>query len=142
MSPEEQDRIDDQIAEAREIIQRERNEYKVRQEEDKRREQRTAVDEDMDHDTAASPAGGNRDADLAQSHSGGNEVVNGGGTLTQDHEMKDEEVEGIANHAVEPQNTEEPAMDTRSPEPEANADEPSKDADEEVVEAAEDTVIY
>lgn len=142
MSLEEQDQIDDQIAEAREIIQRERDEYEDRQEEDRRREERTTIDEDMDHDITVSSDGRNRDANSAPSRSGGNETVNDGRTSTQDHEMKDDEVVGVADRAIEPQNTEEPAMDTRSPEPEANVDEPSKDADEEVVEAAEDTVIY
>jgi hypothetical protein len=142
MSPEEQDRIDDQVAEAREIIQREQDEYEDRQEEERRRERRATPDERIYRGTAASPSGNNHDTDPAQPRSGDNETTNGGGTHTQDQEMQDQHAEGATDHAAEPQQPEEPAMDTRSPEPEANADEPSKDADEEVVEAAEDTVIY
>ena len=138
MSPEEGDRIDDQIAEARETIQRERDEFELREDEERRRERRATPDETTYRRTAASPGGKSHDPDPAASH----EATNGRGTHTQDQEMQDQHAEETTDPAAEPQQTEESAMDTRSPEPEAHADEPSKDADEEVVEAAEDTVIY
>ncbi|KAJ4346038.1 hypothetical protein N0V95_005771 [Ascochyta clinopodiicola] len=141
-SPEEQDRIDDQIAEAREVIQRERDEYEDRQEEDRRRDQRTAVDKDMNHGEAASPGARNYNIDNVQSRPGDNGATNGREARPDDHEMRDVQEHGLADRAVDAQHTEEPAMDTQSPEIEGNADDPSKEADEEVVEAAEDTVIY
>jgi hypothetical protein len=142
MSPEEQDRIDDQIAEARETIQRERDEYEDRQEQERRREQYAAEEQGTDHGTAASSSGKNHVPDVTHSSSAANGATNGGGAYKQDQEMRDEDSREAADVAIEPQHTEEPAMDTQSLEPEANADEPSKDNDEEVVEAAEDTVIY
>ncbi|KAF1357308.1 hypothetical protein EJ07DRAFT_129325 [Lizonia empirigonia] len=142
LSPEEQDRIDDQMAEARELIQRERDEYEERQEDEHPRERRATPDESMYGATAASPGRKNMDADPAQSRTGADEAMNAGGTHNQDQEMQDQHAEESTEHAVEPQHAEEPAMDTRTPEAEAIADEPTKDADEEVVEAAEDTVIY
>ncbi|KAF9691585.1 hypothetical protein EKO04_010393 [Ascochyta lentis] len=142
MSADEQDRIEDQIAEARQVIQRERDEYEDRQEEERRREQRTAVDQDMDYREAAVPSGNNHDAEPVQSYPGERGATNGREVHPDDHEMKDDQRESVADRAVEAQHTEEPAMDTTSLEAEANADDPSKEADEEVVEAAEDTVIY
>lgn len=142
MSPEEQGQIDDQVAKARETIQREQDEYEDRQEEERRRERRATPDERLYRGTAASPSSKNHDTDPAQPRSGGNATTNGGETHTQDQEMQDQHTEGTTYHVAEPQQPKESAMDTRLPEPEANADEPSKDADEEVVEAAEDTVIY
>jgi hypothetical protein len=142
MSPEEQERIEEQIAEARETIQREREEYEARQEQERQREQNTAVDEGTNHGTAASPDGKSHGADTVQPHAGGNELTTGGRPDTQDQEMTDKHAEEAADGAVELNATDETAMDTRSPAPEANNDERSKDNDEEVVEAAEDTVIY
>lgn len=142
LSPEEQERIDDQTAEAREVIQRERDEYEEREEDEHRRERRATPDERTYGATAASPGRKNMDADPAQSRTGADEAMNGRGTHNQDQKMQDQHAEESTEHAVEPQHAEEPAMDTRTSEAEANADEPTKDADEEVVEAAEDTVIY
>lgn len=136
LSPEEQDRIDDQIAEARDVIQRERDEYEDRQEEERRREQRATPDERTYRGTAASPGGKHHNTDPDRSA-----IVNGGETHAHDQEMQDH-LDETTGQAAETQHAEDPAMDTQPPEPEANADEPSKDADEEVVEAAEDTVIY
>lgn len=128
MTAEEDDRIDDQIAEARATIQRESDEYEDRQEDDSRREQRATPDEATYH------SGTNPPTDPAQLRSADN-------ASTQDHDMPDQHAEETVTHPGDAQHTEEPAMDTRSPEPET-VDEPVKDADEEVVEAAEDTVIY
>ena len=141
MSSEEQTQIDDQVAEARDIIQRERDEYEDRQEEESRRERRATPDE-WTYRGAASPSGKKHDTGTTQQHSESNDAINGAGTHAQDQDMQDQHMEATTDSATKPQKPEEPAMDTRSPEHETPADELSKDADEEVVEAAEDTVIY
>lgn len=141
MSSEEEDRIEDQIAAAREVIQRERHEFEAREEEERQRERRTTPDERTYRGNAL--ANDARHAtDDRNTHPEGKETTNGG-SHTQDQEMQDEHAEETTNHAAEPQSTADQAMDTATaPEPDSNVDEPSKDADEEVVEAAEDTVIY
>lgn len=142
MSPEEEDRIDDQIAEARDLIQRERDEFEAREEDDRRRERRATPDAATYRGTDASPSTNNVDMDPAQPQSASKEGTNGHALHSQDQEMQDQQPENTTHRAANPHPTDEPAMDTRSPAPDANADEPGKDADEEVVEAAEDTVIY
>lgn len=142
MSSEEEDRIDDQIAEARATIQRELDEYEDRQEEGRRRERRATPDELTYRGEANPPNGESQHTDPTHSRSTDKETTNGGGAHAQDQEMQDQHAEETIGQPADPQRTEEPALDTRSPEPEATADEPIKDADEEVVEAAEDTVIY
>ena len=137
MSPEEEDRIDDQIAEARDIIQRERDEFEAREEEERRRERRATPDATTYRGTDVAMTG---DGDAAQPQAGSKEATNGQEPQTQDHEMQDQHPE---EPVVQPQPAEDPATITQPPEPDTTADEPSKDADEEeVVEAAEDTVIY
>lgn len=142
MSPEEEDRIDDQIAEARAAIQRELDEYEDRQEEERMRERRRTPDESTYRGGADSANGESQHADPTRRRAADDQPTNGGGTHTQDEEMQDRHAEETADQPTVPSHTEEPAMDTIAPEPEANADEPVKDADEEIVEAAEDTVIY
>jgi hypothetical protein len=142
MSSEEEDRIDDQIAEARVAIQRELDEYEDRQEEEMRRERRQTPDESTYRGGASPLNGESQPTDPARRRSADNETLNGGGPHAQDEEMHDQHAEETPDQPAGPPHTEEPAMDTRSPELEANVDEPIKDADEEVVEAAEDTVIY
>jgi hypothetical protein len=129
MNSEDEDRIDDQIAEARATIQRELDEYEDRQEQERTRERRATPDEST-YRSAAQPR---------PAH---NKNTNGGGAHVQDQEMQDQHREDTKDQPTGLQHAEEPAMDTASPKPEADADEPLKDADEEVVEAAEDTVIY
>lgn len=141
MGPDEEDRIGDQIAEARAAIQRELDEYQDRQEEENRRERRRTPDESTYRGGANSLNGESQHTDPARQHSADTETTNGGGAI-KDEEMQDQHAEEPTDQPAGPHHTEEPAMDTRSPEPEANVDEPVKDADEEVVEAAEDTVIY
>lgn len=137
MSPEEEDRIDDQIAEARDIIQRERDEFEAREEEERRRGRRATTDATTYRGTDVAMTG---DGDAAQPQAGSKEASNGQEPHTQDHEMQDQHLE---EPAVEPQPADDTATATQPPEPDTTAEEPSKDADEEeVVEAAEDTVIY
>lgn len=142
MSSEEEDRIDDQIAEARAAIQRELDEYEVRQVDESMRERRRTPDESTYRGGANSPNGEGQQTDPARRHSADHETRIGGGPLAQDEEMLDHHTEEPTSQPAGASHTAEPAMDTRLAEAEANADEPTKDADEEVVEAAEDTVIY
>ena len=142
MSPEDEDRIDDQIAEARAAIQRELDEYEDRQEHERTRERRATPDESTYRGDANSTNRESRQTDPVRPYSVDNETTNGGGTHAQDQEMQDQHAEETADQPAGPQHTEDPSMDTGLPEPEPAADEPVKDADEEVVEAAEDTVIY
>jgi alpha-galactosidase/6-phospho-beta-glucosidase family protein len=137
MSPEEEDRVEEQIAEARDVIQRERDEFEAREEEERRRERRATPDATTYRGTDVVMTG---DGDAAQPQAGSKEATNEQEPHTQDHEMQDQQPE---EPAVEPQPADDPVAVTQPPEPETAADEPSKDADEEeVVEAAEDTVIY
>lgn len=139
MSPEEEDSIDNQIAAARETIQRERDEFEAREEEERHRERRATPDEQTYRGTDIATGDGNHDRKPVQPHLESREATNGGDSHTQDQEMQDQPTEETA---PEPRTTDEPAMPTKSHELDANTDEPGKDADEEVVEAAEDTVIY
>lgn len=139
MSPEEEDRIDSQIAEARQVIQREQDEFEAREKEEKQRERRATPDEWTYRGQAVGAGARTHDRQPAQPDHDTEEITNGRNSHTQDQEMQDQPAEETA---PEPRSTDEPAVPTKSPEPDANADEPSKDADEEIVEAAEDTVIY
>lgn len=139
MSPDEEDRITDQVAEAKETIQRERDEFEAREEEERQRERRATPDEWTYRGTDLRTGDGAHDRRPAQRGIESEEATNGRQSQTQDQEMQDQPAGDIA---PEPQPTDGPAVPQKSPEHEVNADEPSKDADEEVVEAAEDTVIY
>ncbi|KAF2995521.1 hypothetical protein E8E13_001838 [Curvularia kusanoi] len=151
MSPEEEDRVQAQIAEARETIDRETGEFEAREEEEKagQRERRASPDAatyggapaaDAAMTTAGDAGDGAGRAEAGRmvgAEVGSKEGANGRGEHAQDHEMRDEEV------VVEKRADEDVVMDARPAEGDAEADGPGKDADEEeVVEAAEDTVIY
>lgn len=139
---EEQDRIDDQIADARRIIQRERGEYEEHQENETRRERRATPDESTYRAAGASLDGRDMDVEPAQAHTGVDKGADDGGTGNQDQDMQDQHAIETADPSGDTSGIQEPAMDTQAPEVQEIADEPGKDADEEVVEAAEDTVIY
>ena len=138
MSPEEEDRIEDQIAEARDIIQRERDEFDAREEEERRRERRATPDATTYRGADVAMTG---DGDAAHPQAGSKEATDEQEPpLQEDHEMGDQHP---AEPTVEAQLADDPVAVTQPAEPDTTAEEPSKDADEEeVVEAAEDTVIY
>jgi hypothetical protein len=143
MSAAEQDRIEDQIAEARGIIRRELEDYETRQEQESRRERRASTENDAGPsvDTSSTSKGYSEDTRQLPP------VANtDGGSSPQDQDMKDDQATGPADTAAAEDHPHEPMQDTWPPNPEAIAEEANKDDDddngEEVVEAAEDTVIY
>ncbi|KAG9198701.1 hypothetical protein G6514_009651 [Epicoccum nigrum] len=140
MSLEEEDRIDDQIADARNTIQRERDEFEAREEDERRRERRPTPDATTYRGTDVAMTG---EADAALPQAGSEEATNGqephAQDLDRDLDMQDQDPRPV-EPALSPQPADDPAAATQPREPD---NEPSKDADEEeVVEAAEDTVIY
>lgn len=143
-SPDEEDRIQDQIAEAEATIRREVDEYEARQEPDNQRK-RQASDE-MNRDAEGSQTGKNHNAD-AQEPSTTNGATNGSATSPIDLEMKDQHPEDPGTGKVSPEHATEDAQNNKFASRETVTDEPSKDDDDEngedvVEEAAEDTVIY
>ncbi|KAH6625734.1 pinin/SDK/memA/ protein conserved region-domain-containing protein [Boeremia exigua] len=119
ISKEEEACVEAQVAEAREVVRREREEFEAREEAERAREKRASPDEWTYRGANVGDAAPAREA------------AHGADAPMQDQEMRDD-----AEPAA-PQ----PADTDMTAEPDA-ADEPTKDADEEVVEAAEDTVIY
>ena len=115
LSPEDEDRIEDQIAAAREVMQRERDEYEEREDEDSRRERRATPDETTYRGTGD---------ETGQAHAGAAETAEHG----QDQEMQDEPSRDEPSRD-EP-SRDEPSTDNPNTD-EPAADEPTKDADEE-----------
>ncbi|KAJ4983215.1 peroxin 26 [Stagonosporopsis vannaccii] len=139
MSAEEEDRIEDQVAQAREAMQRERDEFEERDEAHRRRARRATPDEATYRGPAAP---GDPRHEPKQAHGGGNETANAGPLPGRDGETHDQHADKGAAAATDPRPAEAAARDAAPGEPDGITDERTKDADEEVVEAAEDTVIY
>jgi hypothetical protein len=143
ISAEEQDRIQDQIAKARETIRRELEEYEIRQEQESRRERRASIENGTSSAMDIS--------DTAKEHSEGGRqpppvVTTKDDRSPQDQDMKDDQATGPSDVPDAESHPPEPMQDTWPPNPEPITEDLNKDDDdnngEEVVEAAEDTVIY
>ncbi|RAR08129.1 pinin/SDK/memA domain containing protein [Stemphylium lycopersici] len=144
-SPDEEDRIQDQIAEAEATIKREVDEYEALQEPDNQR--RRQASDQMNRDAEGSQTGKNYNADASQRSPTTNGATDGSATSPIDLEMKDQHPEDPGTGKVSPEHATEDAQDGKCASRETVADEPSKDDDDEngedvVEEAAEDTVIY
>ncbi|KAF2678199.1 hypothetical protein K458DRAFT_423385 [Lentithecium fluviatile CBS 122367] len=144
---EEDDRIRDQIAEAREIIRQESGEEEPHHKQDSERERGASREGPVDPNADVSLSGKNSNADAPLEPP----TANGGPTDGSDpstniREQDVDHAEGFANEAVNEERAAEDTPQERLTSHEATADEPSKEAmdenGEEVVEAAEDTVIY
>jgi hypothetical protein len=147
-SPEEEKRIQDQIAEARKLIDQELEEYEARQKEEANRERRASRDYAEANRTAQdSHTGKKHDAEAPPENATPNGNADGSHNSPKDQDMKDDPAEDPGHEAVRVEATEH-ALDSTVAGHEATADDPSKDNDDDengedvVEEAAEDTVIY
>jgi hypothetical protein len=137
---EDNDRIQDQIAEVHDIIKREVEEYEARQEEEKDRERRASQGADASRDTAGSDIGKEPAEDTNQQPATTNGFTNGSHNSTRDQDMHDDHEHDPDHQAVRNDGA---SQDSAGHE--TIADELMKDMadDNDVIEeAAEDTVIY
>ncbi|KAF2819285.1 hypothetical protein CC86DRAFT_412990 [Ophiobolus disseminans] len=145
-SAEEDDRIHEQIAEARSTIKREVDEYEARQEE-ANRGRRASRDADANRDAKASDSGKEQNADGPHQPSVTNGNANGSHNSPKDQDMEDDHTNDPGREAVRHDDTTAGAMDSNVPSHETSVDHPSNDnhddnGEDVVEEAAEDTVIY
>ncbi|KAJ5028860.1 pinin/SDK/memA/ protein conserved region-domain-containing protein [Bipolaris maydis] len=145
-SPDEDDRIQDQIAEAKDIIRHEVAEYEARQHADNQRK-RHAADE-MNRHAADSQTGKSHDADAPHATSTANGATNDSTAPPEDMEI-DRRHSGDPNTNTEAkdEHTTGDTQDVRGASRDIVPEEAAKDDEDEngedvVEEAAEDTVIY
>jgi hypothetical protein len=145
-SAEEEDRIQTQISEAHKQIDREIEEYEVRQVQEIEGERRASGDANTNRDTKHAHGGKEHDVDVPHDSSSRNGTANGSYHSTKDIAMdgKEDHAEGPGREAVRVDAT---ALNSTVASHEMITDNPSKDNDDEnaedvVEEAAEDTVIY
>jgi hypothetical protein len=147
-SPDEEERIQEQIAEAKDLIKREVEEYEARQQQDSQRERHKP--EEAGRDARGSETGKSHNADAPQDTPTTNGETNGSATSPQDLDMKDDHHNKPGTEATRDGNGSATAdvQDSNMSSHETIADEPSKVNDDDengedvVEEAAEDTVIY
>lgn len=146
ITPDEQDRIRDQIAEAEEIVKREIEEYEARQRHEDQRRRDTS--EEGGRDAVGSQTGKNHNADAPQDTSTTNGETNGSAKSPKDLDMKDDRLDNSGTESLRNGGVAEDTRENDSSSHEPVTDETSKaDDDDEngediVEEAAEDTVIY
>jgi hypothetical protein len=145
-SADEDDRVQDQIAEAHEIIKREVEDYKARQEHGASWERHASPQADGSRDAKGSHSGKERDADASRQLSIANGDANGSHTSPKDQDMEDDHAEDPGDEAVRVEATEH-VLDGNASGHETTTDDASNDNHDEngedvVEEAAEDTVIY
>ncbi|KAL1796315.1 hypothetical protein ACET3X_004855 [Alternaria dauci] len=147
-SPDEEDRIRDQLAEAQETIKREVEEYKARQQPDNLRRRDTS--EAKMGDAEASETGKSHHADASRETTTTNGGTNGSATspkdLDKDLDMKDHhfdapDADGKAEHATEHMQSSNVATHGTVADPTIK-EEDDENGEDVVEEAAEDTVIY
>jgi hypothetical protein len=147
-SPDEEESIQEQIAEAKDLIKREVEEDEARQQQDSQRERHKT--EEAGRDAWGSETGKNYTADAPQETPTTNGETNGSATSPQDLDIKDDDHNEPGTEATRNGNESATAnvQDSNMSSHETITDEPSKaDDDDEngedvVEEAAEDTVIY
>ncbi|USP77493.1 hypothetical protein yc1106_04767 [Curvularia clavata] len=145
-SPEEDDRIQTQIAEAKDIIRQEEAEYEARQQSDNQRKRHTS--EEMNRDAEDTQTGKNHDANPPHEETTLNGPTNGSATPPKDMESEHQHPDDSGTN--EQPREERAAGDMQASKAASHDDvpgEPAKDDDDEngedvVEEAAEDTVIY
>ncbi|CAN9297163.1 unnamed protein product [Alternaria alternata] len=147
-SPDEEDRIRDQITEAKETIKREVEEFEARQQPDNLRRRDTS--DGRIGDAEGSETGKNHHADAPQETTTANGGTNGSATspkdLDKDLDMKDHhfntaDADGKAERATEDMQTSNVATHGTVADPTIKEDD-DENGEDVVEEAAEDTVIY
>ncbi|KAI4629799.1 uncharacterized protein J4E87_002986 [Alternaria ethzedia] len=143
-SPDEEDRIRDQIAEAEETVKREIEEYEARQQPDNLRRRRAS--EETKGDAEGAETGKNHDAHAPQETTTTNGETNGSAISPKDLDMKDHQPDTPDTNAKVERATED-IQNSHGATHETVADTTMKEDDDEngedvVEEAAEDTVIY
>ncbi|CAN9324409.1 unnamed protein product [Alternaria alternata] len=147
-SPDEEDRIRDQITEAKETIKREVEEFEARQQPDNLRRRDTS--DGRIGDAEGSETGKNHHADAPQETTTANRGTNGSATspkdLDKDLDMKDHhfdtaDADGKAERATEDMQTSNVATHGTVADPTIKEDD-DENGEDVVEEAAEDTVIY
>ncbi|KAF2112585.1 pinin/SDK/memA/ protein conserved region-domain-containing protein [Lophiotrema nucula] len=145
-TPDEEDRIEDQITEAKEIIRQELDEHEARQQRDEPERDASRL-RSTERDAGAFSSGKEHDADAHQQHFTANGATNDSEPIPKDLERIEDHTESNANEAV----SGELAVSREQSDTVASHDPPAEDSNkdmmdvdngEEVVEAAEDTVIY
>ncbi|KAF2248420.1 hypothetical protein BU26DRAFT_486057 [Trematosphaeria pertusa] len=146
-TPDENDRIRDQIADAQEIIRRELEDHGSGQEDDAERERLASREGQADRNADAPVSGKGSNTDTPQQPDAANSgPTDGRDSVPRDQAQQDDHAEPLAKEAVSEERAADNASHSNATTHEATADEPSKEAldenGEEIVEAAEDTVIY
>jgi hypothetical protein len=139
-SADEEDRIQEQINDAEDIIKREVEQYETRQ-------RRRHTSEDISRDAEGSHTGKNQTAHTREEQSTAGGGTNGSDHSPKDLDMQDKLPETPAAKSVNIEHATEEVSNSSVANPGTAADEPSKDDDDDngedvVEEAAEDTVIY
>jgi hypothetical protein len=143
-SDEEETRIQDQLAGAREVIDRELEEYETRLEKEADQDGRASRRADISHHANGSQNGNERNADAPREPTATNGDANGSHNSPKDQEMETIPAEDPGHEAVSVDVPEHTLNGTvASHETTDDASKTHDDDGEDVVEeAAEDTVIY
>lgn len=144
-TPEEDDTIQDQIAEAEETIKREIDGHEARKQHELQRERQNIPLDKHDADGLHTDENGTTNARNGAFSTNGGAI--GSTRLTDDQEMQDHPVEGPGIEVVRDEHTAQVVQDISVPSFDTRTDETSKENDDDngedvVEEAAEDTVIY
>ncbi|KAF2027614.1 hypothetical protein EK21DRAFT_102447 [Setomelanomma holmii] len=142
-SPDEDDRIDDQIAEARATIKRELEDYEARQEQEADRERHVSREGASGRDAEGSINGKGQIADALSTSNG---AINGSQHSPKDQDMDDQPTDDASIDAMRGKSAAEHPPESPSGH-QTTADDPSHDnhddnGEDVIEEAAEDTVIY
>ncbi|KAH7359653.1 pinin/SDK/memA/ protein conserved region-domain-containing protein [Pyrenochaeta sp. MPI-SDFR-AT-0127] len=148
-TPDEEERIRNQITEARKVIEREVNEYEASQAQSASRNRYATADgQEASRDAEGTHTGKSGIAGAPQQAATANGGTHGSANSPRDLDMTDDPAEHPTNEAVRDANAPGDVVDDSISNHETTADDPSKDIDDEengediVEEAAEDTVIY
>ncbi|KAJ4298307.1 hypothetical protein N0V90_006207 [Kalmusia sp. IMI 367209] len=141
--PEEDDRIRKQIAEAHDIIRREREDYEAASQQHAERERHVSRDGHMGSSAEETHSGKEHNAETPPKPAAANGApTNGSNTFPKNPESKDDHAEALAGESTDVK----PASKENTIAGHEATDDVGKEAmdenGEEVVEAAEDTVIY
>ncbi|KAL7776492.1 hypothetical protein CFE70_006908 [Pyrenophora teres f. teres 0-1] len=142
-SRDEEERIQNQIADAEDTIRRDLDEYEAREQPDNQRRRETS--EGLSRDAEGSQTGKNHNADAPQETSTTNGGTNGSATSPKDLDMKDHnpDAPGITEeHAPAHVQHEKVASNEAVTDQPMKVDDDDENGEDVVEEAAEDTVIY
>lgn len=146
MTPQQESRIRDQIAEAQETVRREVEEYEAREAEESERERQALREGHANGDADADGGGKESNAEAPPRPQAANGVVDDKDPPTKNPEFNGDHAEDVANEAVGETHAETLQSITSHEATAGATDATGKDqldeTGEEVLEAAEDTVIY